>query len=133
MWKKHYGKKCWLRLQREYTRFISGFADGVDLTFAAIVAAEKKQNSCLQLEAALPYRNRINAKSPLFQELLACCDRVYVQSEKSNRQCYHERNRYMVLSSDRVIAVYDGRSTGGTFYTIRFAQANEKEIRIIEI
>ena len=116
-----------------YTRFISGFADGVDLTCAAIVAAEKKQNSCLQLEAALPYRNRINAKSPLFQELLACCDRVYVQSEKSNRQCYHERNRYMVLSSDRVIAVYDGRSTGGTFYTIRFAQANEKEIRIIEI
>ena len=116
-----------------YTRFISGFADGVDLTFAAIVAAEKKQNSCLQLEAALPYRNRINAKSQLFQELLACCDRVYVQSEKSNRQCYHERNRYMVLSSDRVIAVYDGRSTGGTFYTIRFAQANEKEIRIIEI
>lgn len=110
-----------------YTRFISGFADGVDLTFAAIVAAEKKQNSCLQLEAALPYRNRINAKSPLFQELLACCDRVYVQSEKSNRQCYHERNRYMVLSSDRVIAVYDGRSTGGTFYTIRFAQANEKK------
>ena len=66
-----------------YTRFISGFADGVDLTFAAIVAAEKKQNSCLQLEASLlPYRNRINAKSPLFQELLACCDRVYVQSEK---------------------------------------------------
>ena len=116
-----------------YTRFISGFAEGVDLTFAAIVVAEKKQNSCLQLEAALPYRNRINAKSPLFQELLACCDRVYVQSEKSNRQCYHERNRYMVLSSDRVIAVYDGRSTGGTFYTIRFAQANEKEIRIIEI
>ena len=116
-----------------YPRFISGFADGVDLTFAAIVAAEKKQNSCLQLEAALPYRNRINAKSPLFQELLACCDRVYVQSEKSNRQCYHERNRYMVLSSDRVIAVYDGRSTGGTFYIIRFAQANEKEIRIIEI
>ena len=116
-----------------YTRFISGFADGVDLTFAAIVAAEKKQNSCLQLEAALPYRNRINAKSPLFQELLAYCDRVYVQSEKSNRQCYYERNRYMVLSSDRVIAVYDGRSTGGTFYTIRFAQANEKEIRIIEI
>lgn len=50
-----------------------------------------------------------------------------------NKAQYHERNRYMVLSSDRVIAVYDGRSTGGTFYTIRFAQANEKEIRIIEI
>ena len=26
-----------------YTRFISGFADGVDLTFAAIVAAEKNK------------------------------------------------------------------------------------------
>ena len=112
---------------------LAAIAAGYTRSISAIVAAEKKQNSCLQLEAALPYRNRINAKSPLFQELLACCDRVYVQSEKSNRQCYHERNRYMVLSSDRVIAVYDGRSTGGTFYTIRFAQANEKEIRIIEI
>lgn len=56
-----------------------------------------------------------------------------IKTVKVCRTCYHERNRYMVLSSDRVIAVYDGRSTGGTFYTIRFAQANEKEIRIIEI
>ena len=116
-----------------YTRFISGFADGVDLTFAAIVAAEKKQIAVCSWRPRSHIETVSMLNLPCFKNCLLVVIRVYVQSEKSNRQCYHERNRYMVLSSDRVIAVYDGRSTGGTFYTIRFAQANEKEIRIIEI
>ena len=37
-----------------YTRFISGFADGSDLLFAAIVAEEKQRNPALSLEAAIP-------------------------------------------------------------------------------
>ena len=38
-----------------YTRFISGFAEGADLMFAAIVAEAKKENDSLFLEAAIPY------------------------------------------------------------------------------
>ncbi|WP_417092331.1 VirD4-like conjugal transfer protein, CD1115 family [Intestinimonas timonensis] len=38
-----------------YTRFISGFAEGADLMFAAIVAEAKKENGSLFLEAAIPY------------------------------------------------------------------------------
>lgn len=123
-------------LLEAYITNLGKYAEGqlVGETLKFPTTAEEVQSLLKRIGVdGIRYRNRINAKSPLFQELLACCDRVYVQSEKSNRQCYHERNRYMVLSSDRVIAVYDGRSTGGTFYTIRFAQANEKEIRIIEI
>ena len=116
-----------------YTHFISGFADGVDLMFAAIIAEEKRVNRRLVLEAALPYRNRLKAKSKHFQELLVCCDRVYVQSEKTTPNCYFERNRYMVLASNRVIAVYDGRAKGGTFYTLCFAQENEKDVRVITV
>ena len=36
------------------------------------------------------------------------------------------RNRYMVALSSRIIAVYDGREKGGTFFTIRYAHAMEK-------
>lgn len=39
------------------------------------------------------------------------------------------RNRYMVALSSRIIAVYDGREKGGTFFTIRYAHTMEREIR----
>lgn len=42
-----------------YTCFISGFADGVDLIFAAIVAEQKEFFQELFLEAAIPYAGRI--------------------------------------------------------------------------
>jgi uncharacterized phage-like protein YoqJ len=32
-----------------------------------------------------------------------------------------KRNRYMVDHSSRVIAVYDGRSTGGTASTVKYS------------
>lgn len=44
-----------------------------------------------------------------------------------------QRNRFMVLQSRRVIAVYDGRERGGTLSTIRCAQRQNREVRIIQI
>ena len=46
-----------------YTRFISGFAEGTDLMFAAIVAEQKEYIPNLYLEAALPYQNKKQAIS----------------------------------------------------------------------
>ena len=46
---------------------------------------------------------------------------------------YSHRNRYMVEHSDRVIAVYDGRETGGTAKTIRFTNRMKKELREIPV
>ena len=37
-----------------FTRFISGFAEGTDLLFAAIVVEEKEKNPAIHLEAAIP-------------------------------------------------------------------------------
>ena len=64
-----------------YTRFISGFADGSDLLFAAIVAKEKQRNPALSLEAAIPYRGRMQTPNREFQRLLLVCDRVTVIRE----------------------------------------------------
>lgn len=43
------------------------------------------------------------------------------------------RNRYMVMNSTRVIAVYDGREKGGTVFTMRCARTLKKEIRVIRV
>lgn len=114
-----------------HTRFISGFADGSDLLFSAIVAEEKQRNPALSLEAAIPYRDRMQTPNREFQRLLLVCDRVTVIRESYIPSCYMERNRYMVDHSQRVIAVYDGRKYGGTFSTIRYASAIGRDVRII--
>lgn len=116
-----------------FTLFISGFAEGTDLLFAAIVVEEKEKNPAIHLEAAIPYATRVKNKSSLFRKMLASCDFINVLSDKYSPSAFFIRNRYMVLESDRVIAVYDGRGKGGTVFCIRYAHTQGKELQVIEI
>ncbi len=126
-------KEIRLAITDGYTRFISGFAEGIDLTFAAIVARLKAQDYPLALEAAIPYAGRLKSKDPLFQKMLAACDDVKVLSDRYSPECFFTRNRYMVAHSSRVLAIYDGRASGGTLYTIRYAQILSKDIRLLRV
>ena len=116
-----------------YTRFISGFAEGADLTFAAIVAELKAQGHSLFLEAAIPHASRMENKNQLFQKLIPTCDDVKVLCGSYSRGCYFVRNRYMVDESSRVIAVYNGQKSGGTFFTMQYARKQGRTFRIIKI
>ncbi|NLM83906.1 MAG: DUF1273 domain-containing protein [Clostridiales bacterium] len=116
-----------------YTRFISGFASGVDLMFAEIVDDLARENPALELHAAIPYRGRLHTRDPVFRRLIARCKDVRVYSETYSSDCYFVRNRAMVEQSQRVIAVYDGRSRGGTAYTIRRAYELGREVRLVLI
>ncbi|HIU46766.1 MAG TPA: DUF1273 family protein [Candidatus Fimadaptatus faecigallinarum] len=120
-------------IQDGYTRFISGFAAGADLIFADIVAEQKKLHPEISLEAALPHAARVNTHDARFHELLSMCDAVKVECEKYAPYCFDRRNRYMVRQSQRVIAVFDGRRTGGTALTLRYAQKLDREIRMVHI
>ena len=120
-------------LEDGYTRFISGFADGVDLMFAEIVDEMGREHPAVELHAAIPYRGRLQTRDPVFRRLIARCKSVRVYSEAYSSDCYFLRNRSMVEQSQRVIAVYDGRSRGGTAYTIRRAYELGREVRLILI
>lgn len=63
-----------------YTHFISGFASGVDLMFADIVA-EMKKTYPITLEAAIPYPGRMKTPDETFQRLIGCCDVVKIHSD----------------------------------------------------
>lgn len=129
----------WTEVRRElllaigdgYTHFISGFATGADLMFGEIIA-EAKSSYPITLEAAIPYPGRIKTPNADFQRLIECCDVVKVHSERYFKGCFVRRNRYMVDVSQRVIAVYDGRETGGTAATVRYAMRKDLQIRIID-
>ena len=113
-----------------YTAFISGFADGVDLMFAEIVSQAMQENPKVKLIAALPYRKRLETlqKRECTKVLIEQCAELYVAAEEYLPSVYVKRNRYMVEHSDRVIAVYDGRDSGGTVGTIRLAHQMKKEL-----
>ena len=118
-----------------YTCFMSGFAEGADQYFVEIVMELQKENPALELIAVIPYRKRLDSlnKKTRTRELLEACADVVVIQEKYLPSVYSHRNRYMVEHSDRVIAVYDGRETGGTAKTIRFTHRMKKELREIPV
>ena len=120
-------------IQDGYTRFISGFAEGADLMFAAIVAEQKEHNPDLFLEAAIPYAGRLKTKNKQFHELLRTCDGIKIVCQEYAPSCFLERNRYMAGESQRVIAVYDGRERGGTLFTMRYAHSIGREVREIRV
>lgn len=119
-------------IQSGYTHFISGFAAGVDLIFAGIVADLKREYP-ITLEAAIPYQGRMKSPDKTFQCLLKECDIVKVHTEQYSKSCYMVRNRYMVDCSALVIAVHDGRKSGGTAATIRYAHRMKRDIREIKL
>ena len=119
-------------IQDGCTHFVSGFASGVDLIFAGIVAG-LKQKYPITLEAAIPYPGRMNTPDKEFQRLLKECDIVKVHTEQYSKSCYMVRNRYMVDCSTLVIAVHDGRKSGGTAATIRYANLMGCTLREIKL
>lgn len=119
-------------IREGYTHFISGFAAGTDLFFAEIVA-ELKDEYPITLEAAIPYPGRLNTPDTTFHRLIKECDMVKIHTAQYSKSCDMVRNRYMVDCSTLVIAVHDGRKTGGTAATIRYARKRKCVVREINI
>lgn len=110
-----------------YVHFISGFASGVDLIFAEAVASFKN-NFPITLEAAIPYPGRLSTSDAAFHRLIKECDIVKVHAAQYSKSCYMVRNRYMVDCSSLLIAVHDGRKTGGTAATIKYAHQHGRTV-----
>lgn len=116
-----------------YKCFISGFAAGVDILFAQCVVEASERYSGIFLEAAIPYSGRLNQLRTTERTLLCKCSSIKTICDEYRRDCFMLRNHYMVQRSSRVIAVFDGRNSGGTAQTIRAAHANSVDARIIQI
>lgn len=115
-----------------YTNFLCGFARGADLLFAEAVLLCKEEFSGITLGAVLPYEQRRHAADPFFAKLLAACDTVIAHSPAYTPHSFLQRDRMMVDRSRLIIALYDGRSTGGTLYTLRYAQRLGRETLVLQ-
>lgn len=121
--------------QSGYRNFINGMAMGFDLLAASAVIALKRRFSDVKLIAVVPYRNQSEKFSEYeqkrYQYALQNADEVIVLREKYSNGCLLRRNDYMLAHASGLIAFYDGKPKGGTFYTIR--KASESSMPIINL
>ena len=116
-------------IERGYTSFISGAAQGFDTWVAEDILALRKKNKELSLECAIPFPDQAK-KWPLSEQIrrhniISHADSSVTLSEHYHRDCFFARNRYMVDKADVVVCAYDGQS-GGTAYTVDYALKHDK-------
>lgn len=107
--------------------FISGFALGIDLMAAQLVQLLKCNLPGISLTAAIPFEGQAERYNiydkRVYGRLLELADKVIVLSDCYYPRCFLDRDEFMVENASYLIAYYDGREKGGTYYTIKKARA----------
>ncbi len=118
-----------------YLHYIMGFEEDIGLSFAEVLLELQKGNPTLSIEAAIPYRNMLLriCKNRKMNKILAQCSEIVVLNEEYCRNCYMNRDRFMVLHSSRVIFISGGQEKSGTAFILREAAVLEHDIRVIEV
>lgn len=116
------------------TTFYSGMAIGVDTVAAEAVLSVRKPG--VRLVAAVPFPAQpskwISSAKANYNRILSLCDEVQVVNpDPYELWKMHARDRFMVDNSSYVIAVWDGRPGGGTYYTLKYGFENNRMVYVI--
>ena len=117
------------------THCITGMALGVDTVFAFAALNYKKQfqNDNIMVECAIPCKQQEKLWSEKDQKhynyILEHADKVtYVTNGLYKPSVMQKRNIYMVDKCDRLMAVWNGKKSGGTYNCIEYAKSVNKFI-----
>ena len=120
-------------IQSGYRCFITGGAIGFDTLSAQTVlnAKQEHRRKKIKLILAIPYPEQADEwdRSDVdeYERIKALADEVVYISKEKKKGCMHKRNRYMVDNSSLCVA-YMTRKSGGTAYTVEYAQQSNKKI-----
>ena len=111
-----------------FRTYICGGAEGFDTLAALRVLALRERRGDVRLVLYLPYER---VGSDAYRRVLAAADGVeYVDRAYSHGGTF-ERDRRMVDDSDACVAFYLSGRTGGTLYTVRYA--NKRGVPVVNI
>ncbi|MBE7009930.1 MAG: DUF1273 domain-containing protein [Ruminococcaceae bacterium] len=112
-------------IQEGYKKFLCGGALGFDTLAAQAVLQAKEVAPHISLHMVLPCKDQsrrwTDAQRKVYEEILSKSDEVSYIAEQYEAGCMHKRNRYLIEHAGCVIA-YMERATGGTHYTVNYAQ-----------
>lgn len=98
----------------------SGMATGTDQIFGFAALAGDHRLHCVY-----PFHGKENAMS---KHLATQANSVVYIFKDYDRKAYISRDKYLVDNCDILLAVWDGIEQGGTWQTIKYAQAQGKDI-----
>lgn len=114
------------------TNFYCGMALGFDMLAAEEVISLKVELPNLKLIAVIPYDGQNERWSAREQDrycdILDKADDAILLSKYYFNGCLLRRNDYMLSHSCGLIAFFDGKPKGGTFYTCRKAKSMGMDI-----
>lgn len=112
---------------------ICGGARGLDTAAALAVLDLKMRGAAVSLHLELPFKGQ-EALWPeedqlLYQEILRRADSVHYQSDSyTTDYLYLARNKAMVDQAEALLALWNYKESGGTYYTVRYAVSKAKPI-----
>lgn len=100
---------------------------GFDLMAAECMLQAKRYFNDITLTAVIPFRDQcgmwnLNDRQR-YRAVLRQADFRILLSERYYKGCLLVRNDFMLSHACRIVACYDGRRRGGTFYTCNRARA----------
>lgn len=105
--------------------FYAGGALGFDTMAAQAVLKARKQCPDIRLILVVPYAGQsagwCEAGQAEYAEIIAAADKVVCLAEHYFNGCMQQRNRFLVDHSG-ICVCYLTESTGGTAYTVKYAQ-----------
>ena len=129
------GETLRLITEQNVRHFISGMALGVDTYAAQAVLKLRELYPDVTLECALPCKGQDRrwkkADRDEYARILSAADKVMLLQEEYTPFCMQLRDAYMVENADIVLAVWNGRRTGGTAYTVNCARKRGRTIIVI--
>ena len=110
-----------------YRTFITGMADGFDMYAAAEVMALKAKHNDIRLVCAVPYPEQIKEmKSPadrfVYNLAMRDANEIVIVNNSFFKDCYRQRNLFMVEHSSLLIAAADLNSRSGSVQTVNMAK-----------
>ena len=119
--------------------FYCGMAEGVDLWCGEIVLELMNQfQPALKIIPVVPYYAQPSSMSERnkkrYHRIMEIAEERYLVSRQYTKSCFMQRNRFLVDSSDALIAVMvKGHERTGTGQTYRYAQKMKKKIFLISL
>ena len=115
----------WLYSEKHITTYYAGGAQGFDTLASEAVIECRKDISALRLVVVMPHAEQAARWSAedraRHKRITDAADEVVCLAEHYYRGCMQRRNRYLVDHSD-VCVCYLTEQTGGTAYTVGYAQ-----------
>ena len=129
-------KEILMAIDDGYQVFLTGMSRGVDLWAADIVIELRRYNKDLKLMCVIPFEG-MEERWPVdwkkhYNLVRKQADWVQVLSDRYSPDVYQNRNQWLVNHSSRLIAVFNGESSG-TGNTIQYAWEQGIPVEIIEV